>query len=51
MYWKVYFRVHYLHFAMIITPIVAGIVAVISLLTPPIKHKHVSLVIVLINYL
>ena len=37
-----YFRIHYLHFAMIITPIVATIVTVISLLTPPIDQKNVS---------
>ena len=34
-------RIHYLHFALILAPIVAFITIVISLLTPPIQKKYV----------
>ena len=35
-------KIHYLHFALILAPIVAIITVIISLLTPPIPKKHVS---------
>ena len=35
------YRIHYLHFALILAPIVAFITIVISLLTPPIQKKYV----------
>ena len=36
-------RIHYLHFSLILAPCVAIVTAIVSLLTPPIPKKHVSL--------
>ena len=39
---KIIFRIHYLHFSLVLSGVVAIIVFSISLLTPPIPAKHVS---------
>ena len=39
------FRVHYLHFSLVLSAVVLVIVTSISLLTPPIPRKHVRIIV------